>query len=141
MSGKPGSWYLISITTGPSLPRVFNSLPRPRLSQARRNPDSKWRLRPAALAKRQEEQREALARGAALVKPGGRMIYVTCSVLPEENGDQIAAFLDENSAFSRDALDVQAQGRLEAGGPGTVQFTPLKTGCDGFFVAALKRSG
>ncbi|MBL8549538.1 MAG: RsmB/NOP family class I SAM-dependent RNA methyltransferase [Hyphomonadaceae bacterium] len=106
----------------------------------RRAPDSKWRLRPAAIAKRQEEQAEALARGAALVKPGGRLVYVTCSVLPEENGDRVGAFLAENRSFSRASLATEAAGRLEAGGPGSVQFTPLKTGCDGFFVAALTRS-
>ena len=49
----------------------------------RRNPDAKWRMRPGALEMRMKEQAEVLDRAAALVKPGGRIAYVTCSVLPE----------------------------------------------------------
>lgn len=103
----------------------------------RRNPDSKWRLRPNALTMRLKEQTEALALAAPLVKPGGRLVYVTCSVLPEENEDQVAAFLASYVAFKAVGLD--------AGGiPGhrrglALQMTPLLTGCDGFFVAAMER--
>ncbi len=113
----------------------------------RRNPDSKWRLRPNALAKRLEEQREALALGAGLVKPGGVLIYVTCSVLPEENEEQLHAFAG-NGFESMSVAELKARG-VQAGlnadtpmhdrGVG-VQMTPLKTGCDGFFVAGLKRA-
>jgi 16S rRNA (cytosine967-C5)-methyltransferase len=102
----------------------------------RRNPDSKWRLRPNALAKRLEEQREALALAAPLVKPGGRLMYVTCSVLPEENEDQVAAFLAAYADFAPVGLNPAAPHYVRAQG---VQFTPLKTGCDGFYVAALTR--
>lgn len=114
----------------------------------RRNPDSKWRLRPNALAKRLEEQREALALGAGLVKPGGVLIYVTCSVLPEENEDQVRAFAG-GEFTPLGVVELKARG-VEAGmNPETplhdrgvgVQMTPLLTGCDGFFVAALKRAG
>ncbi|MBX3511524.1 MAG: RsmB/NOP family class I SAM-dependent RNA methyltransferase [Hyphomonadaceae bacterium] len=104
----------------------------------RRNPDAKWRLRPNALSLRQEEQRAALALAAPLVKPGGRLIYVTCSVVPEENEDQVTAFLSTNDAFapSSPAGEVApAIGR----GPG-LQMTPRVTGCDGFFFAALSRT-
>ncbi len=104
----------------------------------RRSPDSKWRLRPNALAKRLEEQRESLALAAPLVKPGGRLLYVTCSVLPEENEDQIAAFLEAYTDFAAvglDRTDIPGYARGLA-----LQMTPLKTGCDGFFVAALRRN-
>lgn len=104
----------------------------------RRSPDSKWRLRPNALAKRLEEQRESLALAAPLVKPGGRLLYVTCSVLPEENEDQIAAFLEAYTDFAAvglDRADIPGYARGLA-----LQMTPLKTGCDGFFVAALRRN-
>jgi 16S rRNA (cytosine967-C5)-methyltransferase len=104
----------------------------------RRNPDSKWRLRPAALQTRLQEQREALALAAPLVKPGGRLAYVTCSVLPEENEDQVAAFLAANDGFKPAHLrggEVPGYARGHA-----IQMTPLKTGCDGFFVAALERT-
>jgi 16S rRNA (cytosine967-C5)-methyltransferase len=102
----------------------------------RRNPDAKWRLRPNALAKRLEEQRQALAMAAPLVKPGGRLVYVTCSVLPEENEDQIAAFLGTCHGFAPGGLNVNFPALARAHG---VQMTPRVTGCDGFFVAALVR--
>jgi 16S rRNA (cytosine967-C5)-methyltransferase len=103
----------------------------------RRSPDSKWRLRPNALAKRLQEQRQALALAAPLVKPGGRLMYVTCSVLPEENEDQIAAFIAANVGFEPLPLalaGVPAHKRGQA-----LQMTPFLSGCDGFFVAALRR--
>jgi 16S rRNA (cytosine967-C5)-methyltransferase len=104
----------------------------------RRAPDAKWRLRPAALAKRQAEQQEALERAAPLVKPGGRLVYVTCSVLPEENEDAVARFLEAHAEFAAaplhgaDAVKAHRRGRA-------LQLTPLMTGCDGFYIAALQR--
>src|SRR5882672_7366401 len=59
----------------------------------RRNPDAKWRMRPGALAVRLKQQAEVLDRAVPLVKPGGRIAYVTCSLLAEENNDQVRAFL------------------------------------------------
>src|SRR5882672_9354586 len=59
----------------------------------RRNPDAKWRMRPGALAVRLKQQAEVLDRAVPLVKPGGRIAYVTCSLLAEENDDQVRAFL------------------------------------------------
>ena len=103
----------------------------------RRNPDSKWRLRPNALEMRQREQREALALAAPLVKPGGRLVYVTCSVLPEENEDAVDAFrvaYPEFAPVGLKAHDLPAHKRGLA-----LQMTPLITGCDGFFVAAFRR--
>lgn len=102
----------------------------------RRSPDSKWRLRPNALTKRLEEQRQALAMAAPLVKPGGRLVYVTCSVLPEENEDQVAAFVKSDAAFAPLALPSCAPSYPRGLG---MQMTPHKTGCDGFFVASLER--
>lgn len=103
----------------------------------RRSPDSKWRLRPNALAKRLEEQRAAFALAAPLLKPGGRLVYITCSVLPEENQDQVAAFVAANAEFAplqlpRDDIPGHKQGLA-------LQMTPRLTACDGFFVAALQR--
>jgi 16S rRNA (cytosine967-C5)-methyltransferase len=103
----------------------------------RRNPDSKWRLRPNALAKRLDEQRQALALAAPLAKPGGKLVYVTCSVLPEENEDQLAAFVASHPEFAPvglKAAHIPGHARGLA-----LQMTPATTGCDGFFVAALER--
>ena len=66
----------------------------------RRNPDAKWRMRPGALEVRLKDQAEVLDRAAALVKPGGRIAYVTCSVLPSENGEQVRAFIARHEGFA-----------------------------------------
>ncbi len=66
----------------------------------RRNPDAKWRMRPGALEVRLKDQVEVLDRAAALVKPGGRIAYITCSVLPVENGEQVRAFIGRHPEFS-----------------------------------------
>ena len=104
----------------------------------RRSPDSKWRLRPNALAKRLEEQQQALALAAPLVKSGGRLVYVTCSVLPEENEDAVAAFLGSYADFTPVGLELAGLPAYER--PIGLQMTPLKTGCDGFYVAMLQRA-
>ncbi len=103
----------------------------------RRNPDAKWRLRPNALGKRLEEQREALAMAAPLVKQGGRLVYVTCSVLPEENEDQVAAFLATEREFAPEALSASFPAYARTHG---LQMTARLTACDGFYVAALQRT-
>jgi len=112
----------------------------------RRNPDAKWRMRPGALAERVKEQAAVLDRAASLVKPGGRIAYVTCSVLVEENGDQVRGFLARHPDFSvapdllaplgeRALVFRQAVLMSEDG----VQMTPRRTETDGFFVSALVR--
>ena len=114
----------------------------------RRAPDTKWRLRPNALAMRIEEQTQALDLAAPLVRPGGRLVYVTCSVLPEENEDAIARFLARKPQFSAIGLSAPT---AELGGlidackqdarATRIQLTPRRAGCDGFFIAALQRAG
>jgi 16S rRNA (cytosine967-C5)-methyltransferase len=112
----------------------------------RRRPDAKWRLKPANLAQRQAEQRAVLALGAPLVKPGGRLVYVTCSVLPEENGDQIAAFLASNPQFAmlpwadtwRASLGTDPPTSAD-GSAETLLLTPARHHTDGFFIAIMTR--
>jgi 16S rRNA (cytosine967-C5)-methyltransferase len=114
----------------------------------RRNPDAKWRMRPGALEQRVKDQIEVLDRAARLVKGGGRIAYITCSVLPQENTEQIRAFisrhpdfeivhaanvtapLGERAAAFRDAALLSTEGVL---------MTPQRTKTDGFFVSVLKR--
>jgi 16S rRNA (cytosine967-C5)-methyltransferase len=113
----------------------------------RRRPDAKWRLTPAQLAARIATQRELLARAAPLVKPGGALAYVTCSLLPEENSRQIEAFVESHPDFA--ALDVAAraagalsrplQSRLPPGSLGLL-LTPARHGTDGFYIALLGRT-
>jgi 16S rRNA (cytosine967-C5)-methyltransferase len=114
----------------------------------RRNPDAKWRMRPGALEIRLKDQAEVLDRAAALVKPGGRIAYVTCSVLTPENGGQIRAFMARHPDFAvvppsetvavlwDKAEDFAAATLQSAEG---LLMTPRRTGTDGFFVSVLKR--
>jgi 16S rRNA (cytosine967-C5)-methyltransferase len=114
----------------------------------RRNPDAKWRMRPGALAERVKEQASVLDRAASLVKPGGRIAYVTCSLLAEENNDQVRAFLARAPGFAVvppaeivQALDARAADFARAAiiGEEGLLMTPLRTGTDGFFVAVMSR--
>jgi 16S rRNA (cytosine967-C5)-methyltransferase len=114
----------------------------------RRRPDAKWRLSPQALEKRHAEQRAVLAQAAPLVKPGGRLVYVTCSVLPSENGAQAAWFLAEYPDFAPVPPEQAWQESLSAPFPGsaaanadanTLLLTPATHGTDGFFVAIFRR--
>ena len=115
----------------------------------RRNPDAKWRVRPGALEQRIKDQSGLLDRAAALVKPGGRIAYVTCSVLAAENGDQVRGFLTRHPAFSvvppaettaalgeRAFLYRRAVLMMDEG----LLMTPRRTDTDGFFVAVLRKS-
>lgn len=108
----------------------------------RRRPDAKWRLDERNLAQRIGEQDAVLVEAARYVKPGGRLVYVTCSLLPPENGDRIDAFLEANPAFVQAELDLAAlcdtAHRLPAHAS-RVTLSPLGAGCDGFFVAAIQR--
>jgi 16S rRNA (cytosine967-C5)-methyltransferase len=114
----------------------------------RRNPDAKWRMRPGALEQRQKEQADVLDRAVPLLKAGGRIAYVTCSVLAEENGDQVRGFLARHREFSvRPAAEMaQALGERALTFGQTARFseegitmTPRTTGTDGFFVSLLRR--
>jgi 16S rRNA (cytosine967-C5)-methyltransferase len=123
---------------------VFIDAPCTGTGAWRRRPDAKWRLKPANLAQRQGEQSALLATAAALVKPGGRLVYVTCSVLPEENGDQVARFLANHSAFAALAwrqswaTGVGGEPPVSADGSDeTLLLTPARHGTDGFFIAVL----
>lgn len=112
----------------------------------RRKPDAKWRLTRKTLDARLVDQRNVLARGAALVRKGGRLCYFTCSLLPEENTDQVRAFLAANPAFKlvpyREQWAAIIGGAAPASAEGskdTLLLTPRQHDVDGFFVAVMKR--
>jgi 16S rRNA (cytosine967-C5)-methyltransferase len=114
----------------------------------RRNPDAKWRVRPGALEQRRKEQALALDRAARLVKPGGRIAYVTCSVLDNENGVQVRDFLARHGEFAlvlptivSDALGERAFlfRRAVLMSDEGLLMTPRRTDTDGFFVSVLAR--
>jgi len=125
---------------------VFVDAPCTGTGAWRRRPDAKWRLRPANLAQREQEQSALLEAAARLVKPGGRLVYATCSVLPQENGDRIAAFLANHSGFAtlpwRESWRRGIGGELPVSADGseaTLLLTPARHGTDGFFIAVLGR--
>lgn len=117
----------------------------------RRRPDAKWRMAPGALEIRMREQEAVLNEAKRLVKPGGTLVYATCSMLREENEDRVSAFLAANPVFrlgdpaeswlsvtgdvmpDHVAAEVSGHGRA-------VRLSPASTDTDGFFVAILRRS-
>lgn len=114
----------------------------------RRRPDAKWRLRPHALSERIKDQQAVLDRAVKMVRPGGRLVYVTCSILPEENGDQITACLAANPDFRSvpfaDAWRTTLPGEPPESADGSADhlvLTPGRHGTDGFFIAVLQRAG
>jgi 16S rRNA (cytosine967-C5)-methyltransferase len=115
----------------------------------RRNPDAKWRIRPGSLNERIKQQAAALERASALVKPGGRIAYITCSVLVQENGGQVRAFTAGHSDFSveKPASVINALGergylftRAVLISDEGLLMTPRRTDTDGFFVSMLRRA-
>lgn len=119
----------------------------------RRKPDAKWRVQPNALEKRVGDQAMILRQACNYVKPGGRLVYVTCSFLMEENEDQFASFLADRKDFTaEDAAEAAIKsGQLtEAGAKllrkcrrpdGSVRLTPRTAGTDGFYMAVMRRAG
>ncbi len=110
----------------------------------RRRPETKWRLTAEAVARRIVQQREILDRAATFIRPGGVLAYITCSVLPEENGAQVAGFLQRHGEFRAvdagvglDALGGAGRAAVEGG---AITLTPALSGTDGFFVALLARA-
>jgi 16S rRNA (cytosine967-C5)-methyltransferase len=114
----------------------------------RRRPDAKWRLSPQMLEARLAEQRAVLDQGTVLIKPGGRLAYITCSVLPPENRDQVNAVLARHQNFKvvpwrqlwETAIPVAPPPSAD-GSEEMLLMTPLSHGTDGFFVAVLERVG
>ena len=111
----------------------------------RRQPELRWRLAPERLEGLKKTQAWLLEDGSRHTKPGGRLIYTTCSLLPSENEDQIAAFLDGHSDFTIvPAGDVWRESIGTEPPDGMNQFfhaTPLTTGTDGFFTTVFERAG
>jgi 16S rRNA (cytosine967-C5)-methyltransferase len=116
----------------------------------RRNPDAKWRMRPGALEIRVREQAVLLDQAVRYLKPGGRIAYVTCSVLDAENGAQVRGFLARHPAFAIIPPGELMQVLGDRGailraaalvGPEGLLLTPRRTETDGFFIAGLRVPG
>jgi 16S rRNA (cytosine967-C5)-methyltransferase len=131
--------------------RVLADVPCSGSGAWRRAPESRWRLTAETLQEYIDQQRDILAKAGSLVKSGGRLIYVTCSILPAENEDQIAWFLENHPDFS--ALPVtDLWARIIGGTPPTssptstvtsalaLRLSPASSQTDGFFIAILQKS-
>jgi 16S rRNA (cytosine967-C5)-methyltransferase len=105
----------------------------------RRHPDARWRLKASDLAVMPAIQRSILRAAAEAVRPGGLLIYSTCSLEPEENDVQIESFLDEHPNFT---LEPPPEGVVPASvlDAGRLRVLPQKHGVDGAFAARLRRS-
>jgi 16S rRNA (cytosine967-C5)-methyltransferase len=111
----------------------------------RRRPDTKWRLTERALNERVADQASLLAIAVRYIKPGGRLVYVTCSLLPEENTGQIATFMEQNPGFTSYPPE-QLASETGLGSDltnavlnlaGGILLTPRRTATDGFFVGIM----
>jgi 16S rRNA (cytosine967-C5)-methyltransferase len=112
----------------------------------RRKPDAKWRLTQKQFDQRLKDQAQVLENGFELLKPGGTLLYITCSVLPEENTDQVAAFRKRHPEMK--IVPYKEQWSATIGGPApdsadgateTLLLTPALHDTDGFFMAVMRK--
>jgi 16S rRNA (cytosine967-C5)-methyltransferase len=124
------------------LDRVLVDAPCSGFGTLRRNPDLKWRHKEEAIPELAQKQLRILNAAAKLVKPGGRLVYATCSVLAEENEEVAAAFLQAaGESFSAlDCGELLAAQRIGIEAGPQLRLWPHKHGTDGFFAAAFQRS-
>lgn len=112
----------------------------------RRHPDAKWRLAPGALELRLKEQAALLEQAVRFVKSGGRLAYVTCSLLRDENEDQVGGFLAAHPEFSALSGTEMAEGaslpqlvRFASPHGAGIRLSPATSGTDGFYVCMMRR--
>jgi len=125
--------------------RVLVDAPCSGLGTLRRNPDLKWRQSPASVAEFQARQRAILASAAQLLKPGGRLVYATCSLLAAENEDVVADFAPGRGADFEPLAVSSALATVRVEHPEALvkgphlRLWPHLHQTDGFFAAAWKR--
>lgn len=112
----------------------------------RRRPDTKWRITPRNIEERLDQQQDAMTSASAYVRPGGTLVYVTCSVLPEENDRQIERFIESNPQFEVHSaladwqmLFGQSAPQPHSANGQTLTLTPARTDTDGFFFCKMRR--
>jgi 16S rRNA (cytosine967-C5)-methyltransferase len=120
-----------------SCDRVLVDAPCTNLGVLRRNPEVKWRRQPADIAVAAERQRSILAAAATLVKPGGRLVYATCSLEPEENDEVVQDLLAARLDF---AVDTPREFPVAPDAAGFVRCLPHRLGSDGFTAIRLRRA-
>lgn len=118
-----------------SFDRVLVDAPCTGTGTLRHNPEIRWRITPHDVSELSARQLKILSNAARAVRPGGRLVYSTCSVEPEENEAVAARFLTASDAF----VQVAARPAVALAGSGAARTWPHREGCDGFFVAAFER--
>ncbi len=130
---------------------VFVDAPCSGAGTWRRHPDTKWRLKEGQLQRRMQEQDAVLKNSANYVKPGGHLVYVTCSVFCEENEDRLTEFLNQHKDFQYLNVieNIKKTALMSEGGLeslswcltplGALRLSPHRVGSDGFFIALLRR--
>lgn len=108
-----------------SADRVLLDVPCSGLGVLKRNPDSKWKLKPEFIDNIKLTQQKIITEYAEMVKPGGLLVYATCSILPMENVHQVETFLQKNTNFEKIKEEI---------------VSPNKSGFDGFYMALLKKN-
>jgi 16S rRNA (cytosine967-C5)-methyltransferase len=139
LSGERDKW--VKRHAG-SFDRVFADVPCLGTGTWRRNPDAKWRMHPEDLSELIERQQQILRSAARLVRPEGRLIYATCSLLREEDEMQAEAFLAAEPGFSVYPVARAWEETIGGGSPAGqdyLRLTPARHGTDGFFVAIFER--
>jgi 16S rRNA (cytosine967-C5)-methyltransferase len=141
--------HVVHVPTEGTLPftsdfdRVLVDAPCSGLGTIRRDPDIKWRRRERDLDGLADRQLTLLQRAAGVVKPGGRLVYATCSSEPEENDMVVQRFLATQPVFR--LIDLRLDGRRELGpvldDRGMMRTLPFAHGLEAFFAAALHRAG
>ena len=122
--------------------RVLVDAPCSGLGTLRRNPDMKWRQTPEDIVELTGKQGSLLAAAAKLVKPGGRIVYATCSILEEENRGVAEVFLAGQPQFRLvPAVEVLSKGRIDLEMGDFFEVWPHIHGTDGFFAAVFERGG
>ena len=123
------------------LDRVLVDAPCSGLGTLRRNPDVKWRQTAEGVAELNVKQASILASASRMVKPGGRLVYATCSILDEENEDIVKAFLAEHADFTLvPASKVLAEQKVDLEMGDYLKLYPHIHQTDGFFAAILERN-
>jgi 16S rRNA (cytosine967-C5)-methyltransferase len=131
---------LRDLAAGELFDRVLVDAPCSGLGTLRRNPDARWRIGPGDPPRLAEIQEAILRNTAAMVKPGGTLVYSTCTLLPEENEAVVEAFLNSADDFAPVAADrVPAEVRSVVGSDGFLRCLPHLHDTDGFFAARLER--
>ncbi len=139
LSGKTDEWMK---KAAKAADRVLVDAPCTGTGAWRRDPQARWRFTPAELESLCELQQSILSDAAALVKPGGRLIYATCSILREENEQQLLNFMKDHQDFTPLSIDQVWSETVGGPPPPTgpcLRLSPASTGTDGFFCAVMER--